>query len=137
MNLTIDGSEQFARDVAETTGISTPEQDDLYALEYVATDFVWQYRANNPEEMAQYMASSYTGDGKTFREPGAETVDSSFADVDIYDLKEIREKGSVTYTDKLWSWNGTVRTELGELVYTVIEENGAYKVSDYTFTPAQ
>ena len=137
MNLTIDGSEQFARDVAATTGISTPEQDELYALEYVVTDFVWQYRANNPEEMAQYLASSYTGDGKTFRESGAEAVDSSFADVDIYDLKEIREKGSVTYEVVLWNWNGNMNEELGKLSYTVIRENDAYKVSDYTFTPAQ
>jgi len=137
MNVTIDGSEQFARDAVATLGISSPEQDDMNALERVVTDFVWHYRANNPEEMAQYLASSYTGDGKTFREPDAETVDSSFADVDIYDLKEIREKGSVTYEVVLWSWNGNLNEELGKLRYTVIRENDTYKVSDYTFTPAQ
>ena len=101
------------------------------------TDFVWQYRANNPEEMAQYLASSYTGDGKTFREPGAESVDSSFADATIYDLKQIRETGSASFKVKLSSWNGNMNEELGELTYTVIRENDAYKVSDYTFTPVQ
>lgn len=128
----VDG-EELIPSTGGSREIKTPEQEDLHDLELVVTDFACQFRDSCDEGMAQYLAESYTGDGKAFENPNDAFIDSSLADVTVKHVKEIREKGSTTFTVKIWEWNGSENLDRGDLTYTVIKENGAYKVSDYSF----
>ena len=136
MNETIDGVEQFVRDMVASAGISTPEQDDLHNLEYVAWDFPYAYSISDMDLLCTYLSDSYTGD-ITDMEGGGENVQIYRPSATVEHMKQIRKQGSVEYAVPFWKWDGTVKYDLGTLTFTVIRENDTYKVSDYTFTPAQ
>ena len=111
--------------------IKTPEQEELHNLELVVMDFVCQFRDGRAEDMAQYLAKSYTGDGKAYENPHDSIMDSSFADVTVEHVKQIREQGSAAFAVKIREWDKEESNDIGILSYTIIKENGAYKVSDY------
>ena len=136
MNVTIDGVEQLVRDAVGSLEITTPEQDDLQALETVVMDFAYYFQCGDAEKIAEYLAQSYTGDGKVvdWRE---RQIMTNYIDVPLDLLKEFREKGSLSISVGVWEWVNDAQKDLGELTYMVIRENDAYKVSEYTFTPAQ
>ena len=138
MNLTIDGSEQFVRDMVATVGISTPEQDDLYALQRIVLEFPSAYRDSDKDALAEYLSDSYTGE-VTVTDWGDKGVDNFLPDITLEQLKQIQEQGSMEYTSPFreWEWETGAGHDLGNLTFTVIKENGIYKISDYTFTPVQ
>ena len=136
MNVTIDGTEQFVRDVLASAGISTPEQEDLHALEYIVMDFPYEYRVSDAAAIAEYLSDSYTGE-VTVMDWGDRWVENYLMDITPDQLKQIQEQGSMEYTVPFTEWVGAEVRDVGVLTFTVIKENGVFKVSDYTFTPVQ
>ena len=86
--------------------------------------------------LCTYLSDSYTGD-ITVMDGGGENVQIYRPSATVEHMKQIRKQGSVEYAVPFWKWDGTVKYDLGTLTFTVIRENDTYKVSDYTFTPAQ
>ena len=129
-NVKIDGVEQFARDAIASGGISTPEQDELHALEYTVMGFTYECRRGDAEEMAAYLAESCTG--------SMEGMDWGFRDIQTFlpevtpdQIRQIREQGRADFSVRLSEWDGIEQKEIGYLNFTVIQENGEYKISDY------
>ena len=133
MNLTIDGTEQFVRDMVATVGISTPEQDDLYALQRIVMEFPSAYRDSDKDALAEYLSDSYTGE-VTVMDWGDKWVDLFYEDITPEQMVQIREEGTMEYAVPFTEWKESKQYYQGTLTFTVIKENGIYKVSDYTFT---
>ena len=129
-NAEVDG-ETVIGDSLNSQGISTPEQDIMYRLEYAVMGFAYEYRVSDEEAMKEYLAASYTGDG-TVPEWGNRNIHTFFPeDLTVAHAERIRDKGSAEFSVQITEWDGTQQKELGYLNFTVIEENGSYKISDY------
>ena len=129
-NVKIDGVEQFARDAIASGGISTPEQDELHALEYTVMGFTYECRRGDAEEIAAYLAESCTGsvEGKDW---GFRDIQTFLPEVTPDQIRQIREQGRADFSVRLSEWDGIEQKEIGYLNFTVIQENGEYKISDY------
>ena len=98
--------------------------------------FSYEYRVSDAEALAEYLSDSYTGE-VTVMDWGDKWVDNFLLDITPEQQKQIREQGTMEYTVPFWEWDGTVQHDLGNLTFTIVKENGTYKVSEYTFTPVQ
>ena len=108
-------------------------------LEEVVYNFPYYFRTNDAENLAAYLADSYTGE-VTVWSTGDDFADSNSPDISAEDLAGLKRDGMCLFSVTLRRWTPAVSDwEEGEwkLTYTVIEENGEYKVNDYKLRQIQ
>ena len=98
--------------------------------------FPYAFRVCDADELATYLSDIFAGE-VTVMDWDYHNVQNFLMDITPEQLAQIREQGGMEYTVPFTEWEGTQERELGTLTFTVIKENDTYKVSDYTFTPAQ
>ena len=137
-NVEIDGQTVIGN-VLDHHYISTPEQDALNALESLVLNFIQYFLNNDAENLETLLADSYTGEVTVWSE-GDDIADANIPDVSKEDLDGIKEDGMCLFSVTVRRWNSAVSDwEEGEwkLTYTVIEENGEFKVNDYSLRKTQ
>ena len=132
-NVTVEGEVRLPADMSGSLSITTPEQEDQMDFEAVVYDFVYYFRANKKEELSGLLASTYTGEVTAWSEDD-DISDYSSIHVTPADLEAFKETGSSTFAVELRRWSPEQGWLDGAwtLTYTVIRENGAYKVSEYS-----
>ena len=113
--------------------ISTPEQQELQKLRETVYNFVYYYRTADTINLKPLLADSYTGD-VTVR-IGDDLLDTDVPEITGADLEGIKEDGMRLFSVTMRKWNpGVSDWEEGEwkLNYTVIEEDGEFRVKDYS-----
>jgi len=131
-NVTVDGETVLG----ETLGsyvITTPEQEDQHAFERVVYDFIYYFRTNRREELKNLLSDSYAGEVTVWSE-GDDYADTMAFSVEPEDLAELKKTGSRMFQVGFgkWSFEKSAWEEEGAVLnFTVIQEKGEYKISDY------
>ena len=131
-NVKIDG-EAVIGSYTGSYSASTPEQEELSRLQETVHNFVYYYRHGDTKSMKTLLADSFSGDVTV--ELADEFMDTDFLEVTAEDLAGIREDGMCLFGVSLRRWNPAISDwEEGEwkLNYTVIEEDGEFRVRDYS-----
>lgn len=109
--------------------LQTEEQRLTGELDAVVNDFTLYYFMNDAESMAQYIASGYVPEpwaGSTEdSEPNAMWFEVTYSQVEM-----LKEMGSMVFEVPFAEWTKDSRGDVQYLLVTVIEEDGAFKVSN-------
>ena len=108
---------------------TTPEQEELFALERVVNDFANSYLYNDREYMQIYLAEGYEP------EPWVTEFEYSslfWMEISSAHVLQIRNSGSCVLEVPFMEWNGdwVDENDIRYLLVTVIEEEGLFRVSD-------
>jgi hypothetical protein len=127
-NVTIDGRMTIGGEAGGFEA-STPEQEDIFALQAAVNDFANSYLFNDREYMQIYLAEGY--------EPEPWVTEYEYSNLYWFEItydhvRALREAGSLVFEVPFREWNGDwpEAEDLRYLLVTVTEENGFFKVSD-------
>jgi len=113
--------------------VESAEQKVCNALNATYTDFVYYFRTNDIEGLRTCLSSTFTGEIFVWSE-GDDIADlGAYTNITGDHVKEIEEKGSLIFSIELgkWSYTASAYETAGYLTFTIIPENGGFKVSDY------
>ena len=133
VDVQVDGEEVINGKVWGSYAAATEEQTQRNMLDAVVSDFVYCYFWDRQEEMQQYLAESYEGDGATYSdgEPGYKGM---HFEITFEDVAQVEEKGSVTVEIPYRPYrfeDGDKHDIIRYLLVTAVKENGQYKISEY------
>ena len=124
-NVAVDGDVVIG-EAGGSYSVQTEEQRVTRELNAVVNDFTLYYFMNEAEGMATYTASGYTPEPWTGSgEPNAMWFELTYSHV-----QALQEAGSMVFEVPFAEWTEDGRGDPQYLLVTVIEEDGAFKVSD-------
>ena len=133
MDAVMDGKTLIQQDILSNCYLANDEQITRNALDDVVSNFVSYYFWDDQENMQQYLADSYAGDGQTYND-GEPSYKGIHYEITFDQVMEISQKGSTTIEIPYRPYrfeDGDKHDVIRKLILTVIQENGAYKISDY------
>ena len=131
-----DGTVLIDENIGGVGGIyefASPEQTMRNMLETTLWTFESHYWRNEPEEMKEYLSSSYSGEGSTYGHGNEDSLGIHY-DITFDHVREIEEAGSTTFEIPYRPYKfdeGEKGDMIRHLLVSVVKENGRYKISDY------
>ena len=131
-NVVLDG-EEIIGEALYSHSISSPEQEELAGLQNIVWYFPDYFCDGEKENLSGLLASTYTGEITVWSNTSG--LDNAFLpDVTLETLEAFKRKGEMEFSVPIqpWSYEQSMYQEaVAVLNFTVIKENGEYKVSDY------
>ena len=124
-NVTIDGKEIIGGQ-ASSYRETTPEQEKTRALNSVVNDFAMAWLAGEEETIQWHLASGYTPEPWT----GSSEAFTMWFEVNYSHVQALQEAGSLVFEFPFRDGWDNIDEDPRYLLITVIEEDGAFKVSD-------
>ena len=124
-NVTIDG-EKVIGETESGYHVSTPEQEKTHALNAVVNDFAMAWLAGEVEAIEWHLASGYTPEPWT----GSSEAFTMWFEAFYSHVQELQKAGSMVFEVPFRDGFDTINKDPRYLLVTVIEEDGAFKVSD-------